>query len=670
MSLIDFRTYRRKTDSKPLTPQLLEEARQLINRGVSKRKAADEVGVKESTLRKRLKKGFGVNNLGRYKSTFTPEQEVEILQHCKDLEARFYGLSFKALRHLAFIYAVRNQITHRFDINAELAGKEWARSFIKRHGLCLRQPQKTSIARIMGFNEVQVNNYFDNLEALMRKHTFPPSRVYNMDESGIQTVPGKLCRIVSTKGKRNVNKAVAADKGQTISIACAMSATGNYIPPALIFARKRQNPALMHGAPPGSVSFVSDRGYMTVTLFIEWLQHFKKNASPTQENPVLLILDNHVSHISLEAVTFAKENHIHLLSLPPHSSQKTQPLDRCFFKPLKARYDELCDQWSGNHAGASISQYNIAEIFGQAFMRVATVDIAAKAFRTCGIVPLNRYIFTHEDFLPSAVTDQNFEMTVDEIDVEDMSIINFNSGTAADPAPAPSGSIPLQSDVPSTSAHPAINTEVSHESSPTYNLVPTNIPVLLEPSTAATPESSSTDPSTSNHPAPVCLVPQTPAASSCRSMVAASTEEAEVDQPQPLEQTHVSPAEIIPLPKVQVLRQRRKRGLKSQILTGTPHKTFLEEQRKRQEQEEKQKNLRRSLFQAKSKKSSKTKTNPNAGNPSSSTGRKDKEIKCPACDELFEDPPTEDWIQCSVCQEWWHEDCTAYEGGIFVCEYC
>ncbi|KAJ8891241.1 hypothetical protein PR048_010756 [Dryococelus australis] len=207
------RTYKRKTECKALTPKLLEKARQPANYGVSKRKVANEVGVEDSTLRK------------RYKSTFTPDQEVEILQHFRELEVRFYGLSFKTLRHLAFMHSVRNEVTHRSDTDTELAGKEWARYFIKRRGLCLRQPQKTSIAIIMGFNRVQLNHYFDNLESLVRTGTFTPSRVYNMDETGIQAGPGKLCRIVSTKGTRNVIKAVAADKGQTFSIACAMSAT-------------------------------------------------------------------------------------------------------------------------------------------------------------------------------------------------------------------------------------------------------------------------------------------------------------------------------------------------------------------------------------------------------------------------------------------------------------
>ncbi|XP_046662658.1 histone acetyltransferase HAC12-like [Homalodisca vitripennis] len=36
----------------------------------------------------------------------------------------------------------------------------------------------------------------------------------------------------------------------------------------------------------------------------------------------------------------------------------------------------------------------------------------------------------------------------------------------------------------------------------------------------------------------------------------------------------------------------------------------------------------------------------------------------------YSDPPVEEWIQCSKCSEWWHENCTSYEGGEFVCDYC
>ncbi|CAH0546489.1 unnamed protein product [Brassicogethes aeneus] len=43
---------------------------------------------------------------------------------------------------------------------------------------------------------------------------------------------------------------------------------------------------------------------------------------------------------------------------------------------------------------------------------------------------------------------------------------------------------------------------------------------------------------------------------------------------------------------------------------------------------------------------------------------------CPGCDEEFTDPPDEDWIQCEKCEKWWHESCSNYLGGNYVCDFC
>jgi hypothetical protein len=40
-------------------------------------------------------------------------------------------------------------------------------------------------------------------------------------------------------------------------------------------------------------------------VLFRWLKHFKYYVQPNDDVPVLLILDNHMSHCSLEAVTFA-----------------------------------------------------------------------------------------------------------------------------------------------------------------------------------------------------------------------------------------------------------------------------------------------------------------------------------------------------------------------------
>lgn len=161
----------------------------------------------------------------------------------------------------------------------------------------------------------------------------------------------------------------------------------------------------MNGAPPGSMMLVSDSGYINGELFLEWIKHFQNHAKASLIDPVLLILDNHSSHLNLEAVLFCRENGIFLLSIPPHSSHKVQPLDRCFFKALETYFSEACSNWMVTNPGRVITQYQIAELFGSAYGRCASVDKAVKAFKVCGIMPIDPGVFTDEDFEPSAVTD-------------------------------------------------------------------------------------------------------------------------------------------------------------------------------------------------------------------------------------------------------------------------
>ncbi|GBN82864.1 hypothetical protein AVEN_190677-1, partial [Araneus ventricosus] len=47
-------------------------------------------------------------------------------------------------------------------------------------------------------------------------------------------------------------------------------------------------------------------------------------------------------------------------------------------------------------------------------------------------------------------------------------------------------------------------------------------------------------------------------------------------------------------------------------------------------------------------------------NPVPSTSSADNEgTNCPSCEHKYDD----DWIQCGLCKEWWHEECSSYEGS-------
>ena len=138
------------------------------------------------------------------------------------------------------------------------------------------------------------------------------------------TVPTKTPKVVAAKGVKRVAKATSAERGKTVTITCCMNACGNFVPPAFIFPRVRMRPEFLDDAPPESLGVAEKKGWMNQEVFVQYLKHFVKHTRPTEEDPVLLVVDNHSSRMSLEAVEYCWQNHVAMLTLPPHSTHKIQ----------------------------------------------------------------------------------------------------------------------------------------------------------------------------------------------------------------------------------------------------------------------------------------------------------------------------------------------------------
>lgn len=169
---------------------------------------------------------------------------------------------------------------------------------------------------------------------------------------------------------------------------------------------KRLKPELLNGCPPGSPGITQSTGWVTTESFVNYLKHFVHHAKPSDESPILPIVD--ASHISLEG----RSNTVVLLGLPPHTTHKLQPLDVSFFGPLKAFYNKACDSFMVNKPGIPITDRNLGPMFGEAYGRAATVNNAVKGFRACGIEPFNANIFEESDFAPSVTSKRNYEPNV------------------------------------------------------------------------------------------------------------------------------------------------------------------------------------------------------------------------------------------------------------------
>ena len=124
----------------------------------------------------------------------------------------FFGITRRDLRKLAYDVAERNGIAHSFSNKEQLVGWDWVKGFQSRHPIIsLRIPEVTSAARARGFNKVVVSKHFENLSLVMDKYKFEPSRIWNVDESGLTTVPSKNSKIFATKGRKQVGVLTSAE---------------------------------------------------------------------------------------------------------------------------------------------------------------------------------------------------------------------------------------------------------------------------------------------------------------------------------------------------------------------------------------------------------------------------------------------------------------------------
>lgn len=617
------RNYKRKTDRGGWSEEQMKLAIQEVLDGKKGYKLASRVyNVPQSTLERKVNQARKNENsiqnvkvaLGPISTVFSEEEEQILVAYLKEMEGRLFGLSTSELQKLAYELAVRNNKQHKFNDQKEKAGKDWLRGFLNRHpDLSLRKPENTSAARAAGFNRVSVGQFFKLLGKALDDHPFTPDRIYNCDETGVSVVPKSRSKVIAATGKKQVGALTSAERGTTITIEVCFNAAGTYVPPMFIYPRKRLKQELLNGAPPNSWAECSDSGWITAEIFLRWFQKFLKFTNASKNNPVMLLLDGHASHTqNLQLIDEAREHGVTIICFPPHTTHKLQPADVGFMRPLSIFYDQALTAWLRSNPGKVVTQFQVAELFGQAFIRAATMPTAMNAFKACGISPFNAQIFTDADFVAAEATDIALNA-----EKEPEAVSTSTSSTAV---------IPQQTLIITPSAS--------------------------DPKTATcTALYSSTN------------TPPQPTAASFSSAQQQTANDS-------LDNTtfhQVNPKQLMPYPRISKKRPRqvRRRG-KTAIITASPYKTELEERQNSKKPKPKVTNKKK--LKKTNKRSKRTKK-ADEGSESS----EDEDTECLYCHGLYSES-TEGWITCQICGKWAHCGCAGVEDNddeaVHICPVC
>lgn len=340
---------------------------------------------------------------------FDEEEEgslVEYLIRCCHI---YHGLSITELKKLAYEFARKIKRVYPSSWDKEqMAGKQWYYGFMLRHkNLSLRSPEQTSQNRIRSFCKENVDEFFNNLSLLMELNHFEPQQIWNMDETGFPTVPTKVGKIIAPKGLKRVGQSEGTERGTLVSMALSVSATGNSVPPYFVFPRKNMQTYFMDSAPSTADAACNESGWFHQVEFVKYMRHFIKYTNSNTEIPTLLLLDNHTSHLSIEAIDLARNHGVHMLSFPPHCSHKMQPLDVSVFAPVKAYYAQAVKNWQMANAGKAIEIRHISGVVCKVLDQALTPANIKAGFAKTGICPFDRNAFPESEFVVAIQSDQS-----------------------------------------------------------------------------------------------------------------------------------------------------------------------------------------------------------------------------------------------------------------------
>ena len=328
---------------------------------------------------------------------FSMEEEAIFVNHVTAMATLGYGYTGAEIITMAFNYATH--LGKRTKANP--VTEKWYRNLKSRWPeLKMINPRALSKERAQSTTQQVVNQYFENLQQVLIKNnlTEKPHLIYNFDEKGIQTEhrPPKVLA-----GSDSVPGITSARSAITTVLACG-NALGTQLPPYFIFKGQRMSEELLSGSTPGVSGTVTESGWSNGNTFLTYLNnHFLKYVQRCADEPVLLILDGHRSHVNVPVLDWAKQHNVIVMILPAHTSHILQPLDVGCFGPMQRIYNSECHKFLRTSPASRITRYNVCQLACTAYTSGLSLNNLRSSFQKTGIFPFNKEQISDAQLAPS-----------------------------------------------------------------------------------------------------------------------------------------------------------------------------------------------------------------------------------------------------------------------------
>lgn len=205
-------------------------ALQALVTGVSYRKASKEYSILVGVLH-RLKKNEGLEVKKGPPTLLTSEEELEIVNWILHRAATGIPATADELKDSVEDYV--KAINRDNPFKNDRPGRHWFEGFKKRHpNIIYRTAQSLELVRA-NVTEEDLREWFDEIHTFLESKgllNFPPSRVFNCDETSLQLIP-KPTQVLAEKGASTAYQTTDGNDKENHSVLFTYIADDTRAPP-------------------------------------------------------------------------------------------------------------------------------------------------------------------------------------------------------------------------------------------------------------------------------------------------------------------------------------------------------------------------------------------------------------------------------------------------------
>lgn len=373
--------------SPPVEIAKIQAALRDVQNKLSIRKAAERHGLSKSLLHKRVHLNSSSPTLMGRPKILSEDEEARLYNWIVLCANRGNPRTLKQV--LDAVNTICDSFDRRTHFKRERATYGWLHAFLdRRQGLKRRKAMSVTTANAF-ITEKSLRLWHARQEKYLKENGWlhilnSPEKVFNADETYLAFTLRQAKVVVPKQQCRVARKGPDAKAHRTVMF--TINAAGHMLEPYILYPLDRLPPM-----PPGVQAGKNSTGWMTITEFLDYLEKVfaSKIRAGVLKGPLILFVDGHSSHFSLEISEFCELYEIILIALYPNATHILQPLDVAVFKIIKSCWDSLLIKKSAVDFEFSINNHTFAKLLAEFCIKYKDklVSSAQEGFEDTGLYP-------------------------------------------------------------------------------------------------------------------------------------------------------------------------------------------------------------------------------------------------------------------------------------------